>query len=216
MSLATIIFVGISVLVVAGQALLLKRFYHSVAPHEALVITITEGHRVSFTGALVVPFVQRADVLSTAPVEVRVQCADAEACRTADNLKVNLDVTFWVKINRTADDVLRVAQHHGCEKASDAEFVRELFGRKFREALRVVVRRMAYEELDRDLPRFREQVLLMLGEDQGGFIIEDLVVESCGVTPPEYYDENDPLDREGLAQLNGTTDDSSPQEAVVF
>ncbi|QDG51780.1 hypothetical protein FIV42_13800 [Persicimonas caeni] len=210
-----VVALGFSVVWILGSLWMLKRSMRSVAPHEALVIMRSAEPHVAFSRALVLPYVQEAYVLSTKTVEVPVQCVGQEACRTADNLKADVEVSFWVKVNRTREDVLRVVETHGCEKASDPEFVRSLFRRKFVETLRTVVRSLDYDALEREFPKIGEQVVRLLGPDLGGFVIEEFVVESCKATALEHYDEHDPLDRQGLARLDGSHRGQAPVEPAA-
>ena len=112
------------ILAVAGATLVLlvlivvavARIYQRVDRSEALVIN---GTRVSLTSALVVPLLHRAERISLLLHPIVVDRHGAESVVCLDKLRADIRATFLVRVNRTAEDILKVAQVVGCARASD-------------------------------------------------------------------------------------------------
>jgi uncharacterized membrane protein YqiK len=165
--------------------LVLKQCYRRLMPGQALVISSPNGRaRVSFTGAIVLPIVNRADALdiTTKTIAVEIDGADALICK--DNVRAAVRASFYVKVRKTQEDVLKVAQAVGCERASHPQAVEELFRPKFVESLRAVARQRDYVELDKQVEQFRDEVIKLVGMDLHGFVLEDCAIEQVQRAAP--------------------------------
>src|SRR5215203_1588322 len=103
------------VLMVAGGVLLLgilvliARTWRQVDQGRAMIVNKMGAEpRVTFTGAIVLPIVNKMEVmdLSVKTIEVARKGKDGLIC--ADNIRADIKVTFFVRVNKTIDDVLRV------------------------------------------------------------------------------------------------------------
>ena len=132
----SIVLIAIGILFVVGMLIFIAKLYRKVQQGQALIINKPGGTKVVFTGAVVVPLVHRAEYMdiSVKTVEIARQGHDGLICK--DNIRADIRVTFFVRVNETASDVLRVAKMVGCARASDQETIEELFGAKFSEALK--------------------------------------------------------------------------------
>jgi uncharacterized membrane protein YqiK len=63
-----------------------------------------------------------------------------------------------VRVNKTKEDVLRVAQAIGCQRASHQKTLEELFAAKFSEALKTVGKRLEFEQLYSQRDDFKDQI----------------------------------------------------------
>lgn len=201
------------ILVVAGATLVLlvlilvavARMYQRVDRSEALVINGTGEPRVSFSGALVVPLLHRAERISLAVHPIVVDRHGAESVVCLDKLRADIRVTFLVRVNRTAEDILKVAQVVGCARASDPAVLHAIFSAKFTEGLEIVARHFEFEQLHRNRDEFRDQVLSVIGRDLQGFILDDIAIDRLQHVPLEALDPNNLFDAEAIRKLTDQT-----------
>ena len=116
----------------AGAIVMVARLYRKVDQGKALIINkLGNEPTVTFTGGLVIPVIHRAEVMdiSVKTIEVDRRGDDGLICK--DNIRADIKVTFFVRVNKTSDDVLKVAQSIGCARASDPGTLEELFAAKF-------------------------------------------------------------------------------------
>lgn len=111
--------VGAVVIIIGGLLALFARFFHKVEQGKVIVRNGVGGPTVSFGGMFVVPIIHRAEVMdiSVKRVEIAREGKDGLICK--DNLRADIRVAFFVRVNQTREDVLKVAQLLGCAKASD-------------------------------------------------------------------------------------------------
>ena len=74
--------------------------------------------------------------ISVKTIEISRMGKDGLICR--DNIRADIRITFFVRVNKTVEDVIKVAQAIGAERASDQATLQELFNAKFSEALKTV------------------------------------------------------------------------------
>jgi uncharacterized membrane protein YqiK len=193
---------GGSMLAVAVAALVLyaRSFARAESGH-ALVIHKPGRTDVSFTAALVLPIVHRAE-----PIDVRVKTLvvarrgkDALSCR--DGVRVDVVARFHLRIQRTAEDVLKVAASVGCARAGDPATLEALFSAKLAEALATVAAHCDFSSLHADRQRFKDDVLAVLGADLSGYVLDDLVLDVLEQTPISSLDPNNILDARGLREV---------------
>lgn len=162
---------AVATLVVLGRCLQLT------AVDEALVIHTSNRLQVRFGGGVVIPVLHRAEVMSLRSMPVVVSYSHDDAVlRSRDDQSIACEVVFYVRVKPTRDDVVAVAQAIGCARASDPATVAELFTARFSEAVKTVVRGHSLEELRRDGLLVRDGIVREVGNDLGGFVLDDLAV----------------------------------------
>ena len=132
----SLIFVAMVVLglivVLAGFAAMVAKFYRKVEQGRALIINkVTKEPIVTFTGGLVLPIVHRGELMDISVKTIEIDRRGKEGLICKDNIRADIKVTFFVKVNKTSEDVLKVAQQVGCVRASDQKTLEELFQAKF-------------------------------------------------------------------------------------
>ena len=141
-------FGGIALLVTVGVLVMVARFYRKVDQGRALIVNKMKAEpEVTFTGGVVLPIIHRAEVMDISVKTIEVDRRGKEGLICQDNIRADIKVTFYVRVNKTKDDVLKVAQAIGCVRASDQATLEELFLAKFSEALKTVGKRMDFVEL---------------------------------------------------------------------
>ena len=122
----SLISIGFILLVlVFGGSTLYARFYRKVEQGKALIINkMRQEPEVTFTGAMVFPIIHRAEVMDISVKTIEIDRRGKEGLICKDNIRADIKVTFFVRVNKTADDVLKVAQSIGCARASRPEDAR--------------------------------------------------------------------------------------------
>lgn len=175
----------------------------------AVVITKAFGGgednvRVSFTGGVVGMF-SKAELMdiSVRTIDIDRRGKDGLICK--DNIRADISVSFYIKVNRNPADVLEVARNVGCDRAADIETMKQLFAAKFSEALKTAGKRMDFEELYTKREEFRDAIKEVIGKDLNGYHLEDVAIDHLEQTPLDDLDPNNMLDAEGITKITGRT-----------
>ncbi len=198
--------VGVGVFMLFGIFALVARFYRKIDQDHALVINpMTGPARVTFTGGVVWPIVNRAELMdvSLKTIEVDRRGKDGLICK--DNIRADISVTFFVKIEKNEPDVLQVANLIGCARASDLETIENLFAAKFSEALKTAGKSFDFVELYDKRVEFRNRIMGVVGDDLNGFTLEDTAIDYLEQTPIELLDAQNILDAEGIKKITQIT-----------
>ncbi|HEY5375593.1 MAG TPA: hypothetical protein VIK01_18060 [Polyangiaceae bacterium] len=201
-----LIVVGVIVFLLFGVLALLARFYRQVDQGRALVVnTMRSEPVVAFTGAIVYPVINRAEVMDLSVKTVDIDRRGKEGLICNDNIRADINVTFFIRVNKTADDVLKVAQSIGCQRASDANALSELFTAKFAEALKTVGKHFNFEELYTKRDAFKDKIIEVIGRDLNGFILDDAAIDYLEQTPLEHLDKDNIMDADGIRKITDLT-----------
>lgn len=198
--------VGVATLVfVIGISAMLARFYRMVEQGKALIINSTTGQKVTFSGAVVLPIINRAEVMDISVKTIDIDRRGKEGLICRDNIRADIKVTFFVRVNKTVDDVLRVAQSIGCVRASDQGTLETLFEAKFSEALKSVGKGLDFEDLYTKRERFRDDIIGVIGKDLNGYVLEDAAIDFVEQTALELLDPHNILDADGIRKITSIT-----------
>lgn len=204
LSFVTVVFW--TVIIGTGLAVAFSRFYRKVGPEEALVITGFRGPKVATgTGIIVIPILHRAEQmdLSVKRIEIARKGEVGLICR--DNIRADIEVAFFVRVNNTAGDIRNVAQSLGCRRASSREALIELFDAKFSEALKTVGKHFDFVELYNERDKFKEEILKIIGTDLNGYVLDDCAIDYLEQTPVEKLSPTNILDAEGIKKITDLT-----------
>jgi uncharacterized membrane protein YqiK len=199
-------YAGILFLVIMGLALILMKFYKKVDQGQAMIVnTLRAVPDVTFTGRTVWPIIHKKEIMnmSLKTIEIDRRKQDGLICK--DNIRADIKVTFFVRVNKTKEDVLKVAQAIGCERASKQETVEELFSAKFSEALKTVGKKLDFVELYEERDRFRDEIIMVIGKDLNGYVLEDAAIDYLEQTPISELDPNHILDAQGIRKITELT-----------
>ncbi|HET8773263.1 MAG TPA: SPFH domain-containing protein, partial [Thermoanaerobaculia bacterium] len=174
MDLVIAVVLGIGILVVAlfVIAVMIAKFYRKVEQGKALIVNKMKAEpEVTFTGATVLPIIHKAEVMdiSVKTIEIDRRAKDGLICR--DNIRADIKVTFFVRVNKTVEDVIKVAQSIGCLRASDRETLEALFSAKFSEGLKTVGKQLDFVDLYTKRHEFRDAIINLIGRDLNGYVL---------------------------------------------
>jgi uncharacterized membrane protein YqiK len=209
---AIAIFISVFVLfVLIGVGTFLVRLYHKVEQGTAIVRTGLGGPKVSFSGIIIYPFIHRKELMdiSVKRIEINRRAQEGLVCR--DNIRADIKVAFFVRVNKNEADVLKVAQLLGCERGSQREALVELFDAKFSDALKTVGKQFDFVELYTERERFRNEILKNIGEDLNGYVLDGASIDYLEQTPKENLNPDNILDAEGIKKIS----DLTAREAII-
>ncbi|MFI9808151.1 flotillin family protein [Streptomyces sp. NPDC052301] len=182
-----------------------SRLYRKVDQSQALIVSKTRRVDVSFTGQVVLPILHRAEVMdiSVKTIEISRSGRDGLICR--DNIRADIRILFFVKVNKTVPDVIKVAQSVGTERASHQDTLQELFHAKFSEALKTVGKQMDFTDLYTKREELRYHIIELIGVDLNGYHLEDAAIDYLEQTPLSQMDPANVLDAEGIRKITELT-----------
>lgn len=207
-ALIAIIVVGVvvGVPVLIGIIRLLLSFYRKVPQGQALIVnTMKSEPTVTFTGAIVYPIIHKAEIMDISLKTVEIDRRGAEGLICQDNMRADIKVTFFVRVNKTSESVLYVAQTIGCDRASKQQTIEELFIAKFSEALKTVGKQMNFVDLYQERDNFKNRIIETIGEDLSGYKLEDAAIDYLEQTPLESLSEDNILDAVGIKKITDLT-----------
>lgn len=188
-----VIAAGTIALLLLGMVIIIAKFYRKVDQGKALIVSGTNVEpRVVFTGVTVFPFIHHAEVMDISVKTITIHRHGKDALLCADDVRADIKVVFFVRVNKTTEDILKVAQSVGCERASDPRALEELFSAKFTEALYTTAGHLDYKTLFKDRDRFRDEVITRIGKDLNGFMLDDAAVELVARTPTDELEGTSP------------------------
>lgn len=198
--------IGAIIIIVLGILLLVKKFYIKVHQGTALIInTLRSKPRVTFTGGMVLPIIHLKELMKISLITLEVDRRGKDGLICKDNMRADITVAFYLRVNETEQDVLRVAKAVGTQRASDNEAVYNLFAAKFSEALKTVGKKVEFEELFEDRQRFRDAIVDAIGSDLNGYSLEDVAIDYLEQTPKSALDQNNILDSQGIKKITELT-----------
>jgi uncharacterized membrane protein YqiK len=199
-------FVGAGGILLFGILVMIARTWRQVEQGRAMIINkMGNEPKVTFTGAIVLPIVNKAEVMDLSVKTIDVARRGKEGLICADNIRADIKVTFFVRVNKTVDDVLRVAQSIGCARASQQATLEELFAAKFSEALKTVGKKMEFEQLYTQRDVFKDQIIAVIGKDLNGYVLDDCAIDYLEQTPVDVLDPANVLDALGIRKITEIT-----------
>src|SRR3954468_4477398 len=199
------ILLGVIVLVVIGLAVLVSRLFRKVEQGKALIISKVKKVDVTFTGAVVLPVFHKSEIMDISVKTIEIERTGHEGLICRDNIRADIRITFFVRVNKTVEDVVKVAQAIGTARASDQETLQELFSAKFSEALKTVGKQLDFVDLYTHREHFRDQIIQVIGTDLNGYHLEDCAIDFLEQTPLTQLDPANILDAQGIRKITELT-----------
>ena len=197
---------AVCVVLMLGLLGMFKAFYVKVPQGTALIVNdLSSTPKVHFTGALVYPVIYKKEFMriSLITLEVDRRGKDGLICR--DNMRADINVAFYLRVNETPQDVLKVAKAIGVDRASDKAAVNELFNAKFSEALKTVGKQIDFVKLFENRQEFRDRIIEVIGNDLNGYVLEDVAIDYLEQTPKSSLDPSNIMDAEGIRKITELT-----------
>jgi len=196
---------GIAIIITLASAIVISQFYRKVTQGQAIVRNGIGGTKVSFNGMVILPVAHQAEYMDISVKRIEIERKANEGLICKDNLRADIKVAFFVRVNKTPEDVLRVAQSIGCARASAVDTIRVLFDAKFSEALKTVGKRFDFVQLYNERDTFKSEILKVIGTDLNGFTLDDCAIDFLEQTQLENLDPDNILDAEGIKKITELT-----------
>lgn len=197
---------GVVLALIFGFFGLFKAFYIKVPQGTALIVNdLSATPKVHFTGALVYPVIYKKELMQISLITLEVDRRGKDGLICKDNMRADITVAFYLRVNETQQDVLKVAKAVGTERASDRSAVNELFNAKFSESLKTVGKKFEFTDLFENRQDFRDRVLETIGNDLNGYLLEDVAIDYLEQTPKASLDPSNILDAEGIRKITELT-----------
>lgn len=204
-SQVTIVSIVVIIVTTTGILALFSKFYRKVEQSKVIIRNGVGNQVVSFGGIMVVPIIHRYEEMdiSIKRVEIAREGKDGLICK--DNLRADIRVAFFVRVNQTTQDVLKVAQLLGCQKASDRETLMAFFDAKFSEALKTVGKKFDFVQLYTEREKFKSEILQIIGTDLNGYVLDDAAIDYLEQTDINLLNADNILDAEGIKKITELT-----------
>ena len=154
---------------------------------------------------LVWPVIHKAELMEISVKSIEIYRHGENGLVCKDNMRADIKVRFYVRVNGTQEDVLKVAQSVGCARASDPRLLVELFDAKFSEALKTAGKQFDFEDLYTERVQFKEKILGIIGTDLNGYVLDDAAIDYLEQTPVESLDHENILDARGIRKITEIT-----------
>ena len=204
-SLGVGVLIAVVLLIVITIAFVITRLFRKVEQGKALIISKTKKVDVTFTGAVVLPVLHKAETMDISVKKIEIHRAGREGLICQDNIRADIQITFFVRVNKTVEDVIKVAQSIGTERASDRAAIQEFFAAKFSEALKTVGKQLDFVDLYTKREEFRDRIIQVIGTDLNGYHLDDAAIDFLEQTPMSQLDGSNILDAQGIRKITELT-----------
>jgi len=205
-AIATAVFIGLVAVIALAAGFVFSKFYRKPGPEEAIVRTGVKGLSVvTGRGMMVVPLIQEAHVMDLSVKRILISRDGEDGLICQDNMRADIKVTFFVRVNNQVNDIKTVAETIGPRRASTQDKLEELFEAKFSEALKTVGKNFEFVQLYTERDQFKEQILKVIGTDLNGYVLDDCAIDYLEQTPLERLSPTNILDAEGIKKITELT-----------
>ncbi|MFE2747472.1 flotillin family protein [Streptomyces scopuliridis] len=204
-SLGIGVLVAVVLLIALALSLLVSRLFRKVEQGRALIISKTKKVDVTFTGAVVLPVLHKAEFMDISVKIIEIRRTGREGLICQDNIRADIHISFFVRVNKTVEDVIKVAQAIGTERASDPAAIQEFFAAKFSEALKTVGKQLDFVDLYTKREEFRDRIIRVIGTDLNGYHLDDAAIDFLEQTPMTQLDGANIPDAQGIRKITELT-----------
>ncbi|MEP0458343.1 SPFH domain-containing protein, partial [Nonlabens sp.] len=198
--LVGIILLGVLVFVIVAM------FYKKVHQGQALVRTGFRGTKVATDkGLYVVPVFHRVETMDISVKKIQIERMGVEGLICKDNMRADIKVAFFVRVNNEVEYIKKVAQTIGVARASRKETLEDLFEAKFSEALKTVGKKFEFIDLYEARREFRDEIVDIIGTDLNGYTLEDCAIDFLEQTSVSHLKADNILDAEGIKKITDLT-----------
>lgn len=199
------ILIAVALLVSLVLLFALTRLFRKVEQGKALIISKMRKVDVTFTGTVVLPVLHKAEIMDISVKTLELGRVGKDGLICQDNIRADIRISFYVRVNNTVEDVIRVAQSIGTERASNQATLQELFNAKFSEALKTVGKQLEFEDLYVKRDELKQRIINEIGRDLNGYRLEDVAIDYLEQTPLAQLDKDNILDAQGIRKITELT-----------
>ncbi|WP_144282535.1 flotillin family protein [Chryseobacterium echinoideorum] len=203
----TTLIAGIVIITIASIGLIfwILSMYKKTVQGIVILRTGYGGTKVFFNAGIVIPVIHRMESMDISVKKLEIAREGKAGLICKDNMRADIQVAFFIRVNKSVDDIVNVGQTIGCQRASDINTLRELFEAKFSEALKTVGKKFEFIELYEARSEFRQEILDIIGTDLNGYVLDDCAIDYLEQTSIESLDKDNILDSEGIKKITELT-----------
>ncbi|WP_283641131.1 flotillin family protein [Mesonia mobilis] len=197
---------GLALFLIVIYFAIIAMFYKKVHQGQALIRTGFGGTKVATDkGLYVVPVFHRVEIMDVSVKKIQIERQAHEGLICKDNMRADIKVAFFVRVNNDISFIKKVAQTIGVARASRIETLEDLFEAKFSEALKTVGKKFEFIELYEARREFRDEIVNIIGTDLNGYTLEDCAIDFLEQTPVQHLKPDNILDAEGIKKITDLT-----------
>ncbi|MBD8490641.1 flotillin family protein [Echinicola sp. CAU 1574] len=186
--------------------IIIAMFYRKVPQGRAIIRTGFGGTKVATDkGLYVIPVFHKVEIMDISVKKIQIERLAHEGLICKDNMRADIKVAFFVRVNNDVAFIKRVAQTIGVDRASRIETLEDLFEAKFSEALKTVGKKFQFIELYEARREFRDEIVDIIGTDLNGYTLEDCAIDFLEQTPISHLKPDNILDAEGIKKITELT-----------
>ncbi|MFI6644258.1 SPFH domain-containing protein [Streptomyces sp. NPDC050504] len=204
-SLGAGVLIAVVLLIALVGLVVISKLFRKVEQGKALIVSRMRKVDVTFTGQVVLPVLHKAEVMDISVKTIDITRTGRDGLICQDNIRADIRISFFVRVNKTTEDVIKVAQAIGTARASDKETLQELFNAKFSEALKTVGKQLDFTDLYTKRDEFRDRIIQVIGTDLNGYSLEDAAIDYLEQTPLNQLDAHNILDAQGIRKITELT-----------
>lgn len=204
-SLGAGVLIAVVLLIALVALVVVSKLFRKVEQGKALIVSKMRKVDVTFTGQVVLPVLHKAEIMDISVKTIDITRTGRDGLICQDNIRADIRISFFVRVNKTTEDVIKVAQAIGTARASDKETLQELFNAKFSEALKTVGKQLDFTDLYTKRDEFRDRIIQVIGTDLNGYSLEDAAIDYLEQTPLAQLDTNNILDAQGIRKITELT-----------
>lgn len=208
--------IGVLLFLIVVYFAIIAMFYKKVHQGQALVRTGFGGTKVATDkGLYVVPVFHRVEVMDVSVKKIQIERLATEGLICKDNMRADIKVAFFVRVNNEVEYIKKVAQTIGVERASRQETLEDLFEAKFSEALKTVGKKFDFIQLYEARREFRDEIVDIIGTDLNGYTLEDCAIDFLEQTDVTHLKADNILDSEGIKKITDLTAAQNIQSNLI-
>ncbi|MCH2197130.1 flotillin family protein, partial [Kordia sp.] len=207
-NISTFIGIGLGLLLflVIIYIAIVALFYKKVPQGKALVRTGRGGTKVATDkGLYVIPLFHRVEIMDISVKKLQIERMGIDGLICKDNMRADIKVAFFIRVNDEVSFIEKVAQTIGCERASDISTLKDLFEAKFSEALKTVGKKFDFTELYEARMEFRQEIVGIIGTDLNGYVLDDCAIDHLEQTAVQHLKPDNILDAQGIKKITELT-----------
>jgi uncharacterized membrane protein YqiK len=181
----------------------MNRFYRKSTRDVALVRTGFGGQKIVLSsGCLSLPFLHKVEEINMRTMRVEVKRTGDKSLITADRIRVDVELDFYIRVQPTVEGVATAAQAIGA-RALSPEGLRNLMEGRFIDALQAVAAAGTMDSLHETRGEFVAHVADRLRANlaQNGVLLDSVSLTRLDQAPFSSLDENNAFNAVGMRQL---------------
>ncbi|MHC4552858.1 MAG: hypothetical protein ACYSUT_08860 [Planctomycetota bacterium] len=164
------------VIIIIGLLTLLVKCYRKPSQGQAIIRNGFNSTCVSFEGMITIPIIHEVEWLDITLKRLVIDQQGNGALECKDGTRVEIKSAFFVRVNPTQEDVLKVVQALGVEGAADVEKLADLFNARFLESLQTVAKDNTIEQLS-DREYFKREIMSTIDTDLDGYLLDTVTID---------------------------------------